>query len=130
MAISASDVVAGAATATFLALGPDVGTYALILFGGFMGVMHAVAKVDFASRPGWGGPGIKAGLYLFTWVGTALVLTTFVAALVTRYTGFPADKWPGVVAFAITFLADKWPNWTSALLDGLVARFINKGGSK
>jgi len=125
--ITSSDLVVAAVGSTAIALSPDVGTYVLIAVGALIGVMHAVAKIDFATRPGWGGPGIKAAFYLLTWVGTALILTTFASALITRYTGFPADKWPGVVAFGITFLADKWPGWASAIMDMFVARFIRNG---
>jgi len=126
-----TDVATGFLAALVLALGPEIGTYALIIFGALIGVMHAVAKVDFSVRPGAYSPMLKAAFYMVTWVGTAVVLTTFVAALITRYTNFPADRWPGVVAFGITFLADKWPGWLSLTLESVVSRFIRtKGGSE
>lgn len=99
-----------------IAIGPDLGHYALVVFGAWIGCLHSVAKIDFA------GVQVKALLYMLRWIGTAVVLTSFVSAIAVKYTGFPADRWPGVVAFFITFLADKWPGWMTSL----VGAFVNK----
>lgn len=101
---SSAVVGAIAATSVLLVSDPSLGDYAWIVFGGLIGAMHSVAK---ASTDGaWG-----AARYLFVWVGTAFVLSFFVAYLLDRYVGIPAHRWPGVVAFFITFLADRWPSW-------------------
>jgi hypothetical protein len=94
-----------------LYLGPEVGTYALILFGALVGTMHSVAKTEF------NGSRSAAALYMARWIATAFVLTAFVGAMVAKHTGVPVDKWPGVVAFGITFLSDKWPVWLYAIPD-------------
>lgn len=115
----------GLITAIILALGPEVGTYALILFGALIGVMHSISKVDFSTKPGFGSPTVKAVFYLLTWVGTAIVLTSFAAALISKYLGFPAENWPGVVSFGITFLADKWPNWVVWAFENSLGKIFN-----
>ncbi|WP_298929267.1 hypothetical protein [uncultured Ramlibacter sp.] len=117
-----AEAATGIVAALILILGPEVGTYALILFGALIGTMHSVAKVNFDTLAGMGGPKIKAAFYMVRWMGAAVVLTAFVAALIVHYTGFPADRWPGVIAFGITFLADKWPGWVAAAGEAIAAR--------
>lgn len=100
-------VEVGFIAALTILVGPQLGEYALILFGALIGTMHSVSKMDF------NGDKLKATMYMLRWIGAAVVLTSFVASLIKTYAGFPADRWPGVVAFGLTFLADKWPTWVS-----------------
>lgn len=110
---------ATAATAATLlvAASPGVSEYSLMLFGALVGAMHSVAKVPTPTRA-------SAVWYILKWVCTAGVLSFFVAAMLEDWIGVPAAKWPGVVAFGITFLADRWPGWVTGLMD----RRINGGG--
>lgn len=114
----AATATATAATAATLlvAASPGVSEYSLVIVGALVGAMHSVAKVPTPTRT-------SAVLYILKWVATAGVLTFFVASLLEQ-AGVPAAKWPGVVAFGITFLADRWPGWLTALVD----RRINGGG--
>lgn len=117
-----AEAATGIVAAVILVLGPEIGTYALILFGALIGTMHSVAKVDFTTIQGIGGPKVQAAIYMIRWMGAAIILTAFVATLIVTYTGFPADRWPGVIAFGITFFADKWPGWVGTLAEALAAR--------
>lgn len=114
---SSTAVTTGAVAALTLYFGPDAPQYMLILFGALIGTMHSVAKVDFDGRR------LAAALYMLRWILTAVILTAFVASLILKYTGFPADRWPGVIAFAITFLADKWPAWLASAGDKWTSLF-------
>lgn len=95
------------------------GDYALILLGGTAGVMHSIGRIDLPSKT-------KAAFYIIRWVFTALMLTGFAAYLIQTYTSIPAQKWPGVVAFAITFLADKWMGWIDIFGEKLFGMFAKK----
>ena len=104
-----TSTAAGITAATILlAVGPD-GQHALIVFGGLVGVMHSVARVHTPTR-------LSAAWYVAKWVLTATLLTGFVAAMLQQHLNLPAERWPGVVAFGITFLSDRWPAWAELLL--------------
>lgn len=122
MAVSqgAADTLYAIILGGVIAIGPELGHYALIVFGALIGAMHSMAKTDF------GGNNAKAVLYLLRWIGTACVLTHALAALLVQSTGFQADRWPGVIAFLITFLADKWPEWVDRLGDWWVKSRTNQ----
>lgn len=106
---SAAAGIIGAA-AVLLASDPSAGDYAWLFCGALVGAMHSVGKIHTPDR--W-----TAAKYVLMWVGTAFVLTFFVAYLLEHYLGVPANRWPGVVAFGITFLADRWPGWAVALVE-------------
>ncbi len=106
------------ATAVLLASDPSAGDYAWLLCGALVGAMHSVGKIHTPDR--W-----DAAKYVGMWVGTAFVLTFFIAYLLEHYLGVPANRWPGVVAFGITFLADRWPAWAVSLIE----RRINGNGA-
>lgn len=107
---TSTTAAAGITAATLLlAIEPSAGEHALVLFGGLVGVMHSVAKVQTPTR-------IAAAWYVIKWVLTAALLTGFVAAMLNTYLGIPAQRWPGVVAFGITFLSDRWPLWAALLI--------------
>lgn len=110
----------GIATVLITWFGPAAPEYVLILACALIGVLHPFGKREFAT---WK----KAALYIFTWVGTALVLTGAAVALIDNYLHFPATRWPGAVAFCITFLSDRWPVWIDAVL---TARFLGPLASK
>lgn len=98
------------ATAVLLASDPSAGDYAWLLCGALVGAMHSVGKIQTPNR--W-----DAAKYVGMWVGTAFVLTFFISYLLEHYLGIPANRWPGVVAFGITFLADRWPSWAVSLIE-------------
>jgi hypothetical protein len=97
------------AGAILLAIGPD-GHHALIVAGALGGVMHSLGRAHTPTRT-------AAALYIVKWVFTAALLTGFVSAMLQQHVGLPADRWPGVVAFGITFLADRWSGWLSSYID-------------
>ncbi len=101
---------AATAATILLAASPGASEYALLAFGGLVGAMHSVSKVPTPTRT-------SAAWYIVKWVATAGVLTFFVAALLEAWLGVPARRWPGVVAFGITFLADRWPGWLNVLIE-------------
>jgi hypothetical protein len=103
-----SDTAAAILGAASLAFWPELGHFSLVFFGALIGCMHSVGKVDHAQDK-W-----AAFWYMARWIGTACVLTGAATALLVQYVGVPADRWPGCVAFVITFLADKWPAWLEA----------------
>ena len=104
-----TSTAAGITAATILlAVGPD-GQHALIVFGGLVGVMHSVARVHTPTR-------LSAAWYVLKWMLTATLLTGFVAAMLEQHLNLPAERWPGVVAFGITFLSDRWPAWAAAAI--------------
>jgi len=103
-----STAVGITAATILLAVGPD-GQHALIVFGGLVGVMHSVARVHTPTR-------LFAAWYVAKWVLTATLLTGFVASMLEQHLNLPAERWPGVVAFGITFLSDRWPAWVEFLL--------------
>lgn len=105
---STSAAAGFAAASILLAVGPD-GTHAVIVFGALIGVMHSVGRADTRTH-------FAAAWYVVKWVLTASLLTGFVSALLVQHMGLPADRWPGVVAFGLTFLADRWPGWAAAVL--------------
>lgn len=109
------------ATAVLLASDPSAGDYAWLLCGALVGAMHSVGKIHTPNR--W-----DAAKYVAMWVGTAFVLTFFVSYLLENYLGIPAHRWPGVVAFAITFLADRWPAWAVSLIERRIAGIGNGSG--
>lgn len=108
--VSQSSAAAATAVGVLLAASPGASDYALLVFGALVGAMHSVAKVDTPTRT-------SAVLYILKWVATAGVLTFFVAGLLEAYLGVPAARWPGVVAFGITFLADRWPQWLAWVVE-------------
>ena len=85
-------------------LAPIVADYLLIIVGALAGVMHATGKIAHATR-------MAAALYVVKWVGTAVFLTGAASVAIEQAFNFPATRWPGVVAFLLTFLADRWPVW-------------------
>ena len=103
-------VAAVLATSAAVVSTPGAADYAWLVFGALVGAMHSVSKVETPTR-------LSAIWYILKWVGTAGVLTFFVAEVVQFWFDFPAYRWPGVVAFGITFFADRWPEWVSALLE-------------
>lgn len=114
MAVEPNVAVTAAAAATSVALGialspAEISQYILTIFGGLVGAMHSVARVETNSR-------LDAAWYILKWVLSAVVLTSLAAHLIEHLTGFPAQRWPGVVAFLITFLADRWPTWLNQIL--------------
>jgi hypothetical protein len=113
MAEPTSTAVGITAATIMLAIGPD-GQHALIVFGGLVGVMHSVGRVSTPTK-------FDAAWYVVKWVLTAALLTGFVAAMLEQHAGLPAARWPGVVAFSITFLADRWPAWLAL---GLRAKLL------
>jgi hypothetical protein len=84
--------------------------HALIILGAIVGVMHSLGRAQT--------PTCKAAVwYVIKWVLTSALLTGFVTHLLETYGHIPAHRWPGVVAFAITFLSDRWPAWARTLLE-------------
>ncbi len=108
--VSQSSAAAVTAVGVMMAASPGASDYALLVFGALVGAMHSVAKVPTPTR-------MSAALYIIRWVATAGVLTFAVASLLESFLGVPATRWPGVVAFAITFLADRWPQWLSLIVE-------------
>jgi len=107
---TSSAVIAGVTAATVaITTAPGTSEYVLLLFGALIGALHSVGKVSTPTR-------MAAARYVALWVGTALVLTFAIAALLDGYLGVPARSWPGVVAFGITYLADQWPGWVRSML--------------
>jgi hypothetical protein len=84
--------------------------HALIIFGAAVGVMHSLGRVHTPTR----GEAIR---YTIKWVLTSVLLTGFVTHLLESQANIPAHRWPGVVAFAITFLSDRWPVWLGNLME-------------
>lgn len=119
--VSQSSAAAATAVGVLLAASPGASDYALLVFGALVGAMHSVAKVDTPTRT-------SAALYILKWVATAGVLTFFVAALLEAYLGIPAQRWPGVVAFGITFLADRWPQWLAWVVERRIGVRRDDGG--
>lgn len=114
------DALGASLTATLITAGPQLGHWTLIVIGALIGCMHAVANVDFKDSK-W-----AATLYLFRWTATACLLTGAVSACIVTYTGFPVDRWPGAVAFFITFLADRWMPWLEALSPSWLSGLFKK----
>lgn len=50
--------------------------------------------------------------------------TGFVTAMLQQHAGVPAERWPGVVAFLITFLSDRWPAWLGMVLRARVLAML------
>lgn len=112
--ITATEVAAAAVSGTMLAIAPqDLSMHLLTVFGGFVGTMHSVARIETPTR-------VAAAWFVFKWVMSAVVLTSLAAYLIEAWSGFPAQRWPGVVAFLITFLADRWPQWLERILSARV----------
>lgn len=112
--ITAAEVTAAAVGSAMLAIAPqDTSMYLLTVFGGFVGALHSVARIETPTRA-------AAALYILKWVMSAVVLTSLAAYLIETWSGFPAQRWPGVVAFLITFLADRWPQWLDRILSARV----------
>lgn len=109
---TSTTAAAGLTGAVILVLGPKLGPvlapivadYLLIIGGALAGVMHAMGKIAHATR-------MAAALYVVKWVGTAVFLTGAAGVAIEQAFNFPATRWPGVVAFLLTFLADRWPVW-------------------
>ena len=107
----------GLVSILMLMLGPDLGAklapvladWLLILAGAGWGAMHSMSKAHTSSTA-------SAVWYVLKWVGTACVLTSLASLLIEQVFGIPATRWPGAVAFLITFLADKWPAWLAAVV--------------
>jgi hypothetical protein len=114
------DALGASLTATLIAAGPSLGHLSLVVIGAWIGCMHAVANVDFD------GSKKKALLYMIRWIATACLFTGVVTAGIVTYVGFPIDRWPGVVAFAITFFADRWPAWLESMLPSWLSGLIVK----
>lgn len=116
---TSTTAAAGLTGAVILVLGPKLGPvlaplvadYLLIIVGALAGVMHAMGKITHTTRT-------AAALYVIKWVGTAVFLTGAASVAIEQAFDFPATRWPGVVAFLLTFLADKWPQW--------LQRFVGK----
>lgn len=116
---TSTTAAAGLTGAVILVLGPKLGPvlaplvadYLLIIVGALAGVMHAMGKITHTTRT-------AAALYVIKWVGTAVFLTGAASVVIEQAFNFPATRWPGVVAFLLTFLADKWPQW--------LQRFVGK----
>lgn len=114
---TSTTAAAGLTGAVILVLGPKLGPvlaplvadYLLIIGGALAGVMHATGKVQHTSRT-------DAALYVVKWVATAVFLTSAAGVLIEQAFSFPATRWPGVVAFLLTFLADKWPVWLTRMV--------------
>jgi hypothetical protein len=105
------------ASVLMLLLGPDIGSKLapllaeglLIFAGAGWGAMHSMSKAHTATTS-------AAVWYLLKWTGTAFMLTGLACVLIEQVFSIPATRWPGAVAFAITFFADKWPLWAAAVL--------------
>lgn len=119
-ATTTAAAVGGLATVLITWFGPAAPEYVLILACALIGVLHPFGKREFAD---WR----RAVMYVLTWVGTALVLTGVAIALLQAYTPINAARWPGAVAFGITFLSDRWPVWLDAIL---TAKFLGSHASK
>lgn len=101
--------IGAAAVAATATIEPGLASYLLVVLGGFVGCLHSVSKVETPTR-------LHAARFIGTWTLTACVLTFAVAALLESIFGFPAGRWPGVVAFALTFFADLWPRKVRELI--------------
>lgn len=110
------------AAAIMLTIGPD-GQYSWIIYGALVGVMHSVGKADTPTK-------MSACWYVVKWVLTAALLTKFVAAMLQQHAGLPAERWPGVVAFFITFLADRWPAWVVLVLRARLSAMLGVDAAK
>lgn len=114
---TSTTAAAGLTGAVILVLGPKLGPvlaplvadYLLIIVGALAGVMHAMGKITHTTRT-------AAALYVIKWVGTAVFLTGAASVVIEQAFNFPATRWPGVVAFLLTFLADKWPQWLQRVI--------------
>ena len=114
---TSTTAAAGLTGAVILVLGPKLGPvlaplmadYLLIIGGALAGVMHATGKVQHTSRT-------DAALYVVKWVATAVFLTGAASVAIEQAFNFPATRWPGVVAFLLTFLADRWPVWLQRMV--------------
>lgn len=120
-ATAAAGATAATAATILLAASPGASEYALLVFGALVGAMHSVAKVPTPTR-------ISAAWYIVKWVATAGVLTFFVAAMLDAWLSLPAQRWPGVVAFGITFLADRWPGWLNRVIETRLKTSAGEGG--
>jgi len=114
----------GVATLIILLM-PIFKEYSPLVVGALIGVMHPVSKVEFPI--GWDGK-LKAALYMLKWIGTAVLLTGFVSAMLEKFLGIQAALWPEVVSFFIAFLADDWYTIKAKVRDGLLVRFLGKRG--
>ena len=94
---------AAAATGLFILTSVDpTAYYSLIVFGALVGSMHSLAASKVSGN--W-----AAARYIAKWILTAVLLTGAVTAIVDQYTTISIHRWPGAVAFGITFLANYWP---------------------
>ena len=94
---------AAAATGLFILTSVDpTAYYSLIVFGALVGSMHSLAASKVEGN--WAG-----AVYMAKWILTATLLTGIVTAAVDHYTHIDIHRWPGAVAFGITFLANFWP---------------------
>lgn len=118
-----TSTAAGAtAAAIMLTIGPD-GQYAWIIYGALVGVMHSVGKADTPTKT-------AAVWYVVKWVLTAALLTKFVAAMLEQHAGLPAERWPGVVAFFIAFLADRWPACVALVVRARLSAMLGIAAAK
>jgi hypothetical protein len=109
----------GFAAALIAWFGPAAPDYVLMLACALIGVLHPLSKRPF---DGW----VKPIYYVVMWTATAGVLTGISVWALEFYLSVPASKWPGVVAFFITFLSDRWPAWATALLDWKLGRVAGR----
>ena len=103
MTTESSTPVGLAVGAIVLLVGPDAGQHAAIIIGGMAGVMHSLGRAHTQTK-------LDGALFVARWLLTAAILTGFVSWVLQQHAGIPAERWPGAVAFAITFLADRWPS--------------------
>jgi len=101
-------------TAVIVALlTPLTGPFSVIVFAALAGATWPLAAADTATR--------KQGAFLLIrLVLTSVALTGFVAFLVERQFGFPANKLLAPVAFLIAWFGDAWRD-PGALVDKATA---------
>lgn len=116
-----------AASVSFVTLmvalfGPNLGPHATVLAGALAGAFWALAQAGKQKR--W-----QSAMLIARCLITSIVLTAFVATLLSAYVPFEAVELYVVVAFVISALGDKWLEIFDSIKQRLQAMILN-GGNK
>lgn len=104
-------------------LGPLAGPYALIAFAALSGAMWPLSAAETGSK-------LAGAWLLLRCTLTALVLTAFLAGLLSKWLGAATPESLAPVAFAIGALGNGWRPVFDALGSALAAIVGRAGGSK